>query len=58
MGKTKKVPKLQDMIKKQLSTSDMSYYRELVRAGKKRRKSRRGKSRRGRSRRGKSRKNN
>ena len=57
-SKTKKVPKLQDIIKKQLSTSDMSYYRELVRAGKKRRKSRRRKSRRRKSRSGKSRKNN
>ena len=62
-SKTKKVSKLQDIIKKQLSTSDMSYYRELVRAGKKsrkskRRKSKRGKSKRGKSKRGKSRKNN
>ena len=62
-SKTKKVPKLQDIIKKQLSTSDMSYYRELVRAGRKHRKSRRRKSRRRKSRRrksrsGKSRKNN
>ena len=67
-SKTKKVSKLQDIIKKQLSTSDMSYYRELVRAGKKSRKSKRrkskrgkskrGKSKRGKSKRGKSRKNN
>ena len=62
-SKTKKVPKLQDIIKKKLSTSDMSFYRELVRAGKKRekskrRKSKRGKSKRGKSKRRKSRKNN
>ena len=55
-SKTKKVPKLQDIIKKQLSTSDMSFYRELIRAGKKSRKSKRGKSKRGKSKRRKSRK--
>ena len=33
-SKTKKVSKLQDIVKNKLSTSDMSYYRELVRAGK------------------------
>jgi len=37
-SKTKKVSKLQDIIKNKLSTSDMSYYRELVHAGKKRKK--------------------
>ena len=45
-SKTKKVPKLQDIIKKQLSTSDMSYYRELVRAGKKHKKTKNIKSKR------------
>ena len=55
-NKTKKVSKLQDIIKKQLSTSDMSYYRELVRAGKKRGKSKRGKSKHRKSKHGKSRK--
>ena len=43
-SKTKKISKLQDIVKNKLSTSDMSYYRELVRAGKKSRKSKRGKS--------------